>query len=100
MCVSIGSIITTNYGTGPYVVSAVSDLCTCPRYIDTLGGNNREMAHHSPEHYHFVCHHPNNKKDTYYLGGYVNANGRILSVWSTDEIFVHGIVEGTQLQLL
>lgn len=48
MCVSIGSIITTNYGTGPYVVSSVSNLCTCPRYIDTLGGNNREMAQESP----------------------------------------------------
>jgi len=100
MCIPKGSIVRTKmYNCGPYVIMEITGPCTCPRYLDTLGGNNRVMARSSPEHYHFVCCALEDKNDKYYLGGYVKQGDRIMSVWYDDEIYIDGIQKNTQLEL-
>lgn len=81
-------MVRTNYGTGPYLVTEVSEVCTCPRYHDMLALG--DQAPPSEPHYHLVCRAADRvgkrKRDgagTYYLGGY-RPDGTC--VWSKDRI--------------
>lgn len=94
-----GTIIKTNYNTGPYVVKSVSGPCNCPRAIDTLGYNNGIMSKSSPDHYHIVCTDPIDRKQLSYLNGYNKVGDRILSVWNSDEILIVALPDHVQMTL-
>lgn len=94
MCISIGTIVKTNYGTGPYVIEKVYGPFTGPRPLDLLTNNPRP----SLPYYSFTCR-KNKERDPYYLNGYNLKNGRILSVWCKDEIVIVSFKPGTQFSL-
>jgi hypothetical protein len=83
--VSIGDIIKTSYGTGPYIVIDITGPCTCPAYRDIINGR---YDHLSAPHYHITGEKDNRK---YYLNGYaLDQDGKIKSIWLDDEIFITG----------
>lgn len=88
-----GTLVITNYGTGPYLVVKVNGPCTCPRPNDLY---DRKPAN---PHYHMDCCNPEDKRDKYYLGYYALDGDRICSVISNDEIRVIGHQEGYQAEL-
>lgn len=76
----VGMRIRTNYGTGPYVVTKITEGCNCPNFLDNL--NLGEKAPKSPPHAHLVCKRADvNDKSLYYLNGY---DENLHSVWSND----------------
>lgn len=79
-----GLVVKTSYNTGPYIISQVSDVCTCPKYVDSL--NLGDKAPLSKPHRHYVCKDVNSgRRDPSYLGGYDENNN---SVWNSDRIIV------------
>jgi hypothetical protein len=91
MCINKGTVIKTSYDTGPYVVEKIIGPCTCPSYLSELNQTKENPANPSKEHYHFVVKDAEgNSKSNSYLNGYHEVNGRILSVWSNDEILILG----------
>lgn len=78
-----GMVIHTSYGSGPYIISKVTDNCTCPSFLDSL--NLRESAPKSRPHCHLTCKgtgHTYNNKGTFWLNGY-DENG--VNVWRPDD---------------
>lgn len=47
----IGEIVRTNYDTGPYRITAISERCECPSYLRWLDGDDSP----SEAHYHLTC---------------------------------------------
>jgi hypothetical protein len=78
--VFLGKIVHTNYGTGPYMVTNVSEPCDCGEYLESL--ENSEAK--SEPHVHLICRAPGDKQDSH-LGGY-RLDGT--SVWNADTITV------------
>ena len=96
MCIEVGAIVKTSYGTGPYKVVQVTGPCTCPTYTDSLYNFKNPLA--SLPHYHFVCMDANGKTKSC-LNGYTMQNGKIKSVWCNDEIEVLAFKPGHQFSL-
>jgi hypothetical protein len=81
--VHVGDVVKTNYGTGPYRVEEVSELCTCPSYLSELNGDGAP----SRPHVHLVLTKVDDtkkRKARYWLNGYDPAT--LQSVWSNDRI--------------
>lgn len=78
----VGMVVRTNYGTGPYKITKVTEGCTCPRFVDSI--NLGDEAPNSAEHCHLTCTDIQGK-GPFWLNGY-DDNGN--SVWSTDRIIV------------
>lgn len=91
----IGDTIRTSYGTGPYRVIAIRRGCTCPRYDDWLLACG-DGATPSAPHLHLTCvgsATPVRKRygegELRWLNGFSEGDdGRFVSVWTDDEIFV------------
>lgn len=79
----VGDTVRTNYSETIYTVKEISDVCTCPNYLDTINGKREKL---SKPHYHFVVKYPDGNEG--YLAGYQLQKGRILNVWNKDEIFI------------
>ena len=78
----VGMRVRTNYGTGPYRITHVSEECTCPSFLDSLElGNN---APKSKPHYHLACK-KDGLRDKFYLNGY---DENLNSVWNNDRLIV------------
>lgn len=84
MCIQIGTIVTTNYGTGPYEIKERTGPCTCTHPLDSLEGDETP----SREHYHFVVTKEGEQSDFYLNGYYKDVSGRILNAWNDDEILI------------
>lgn len=85
MCLKKGDIVKTNYNTGPFKIIEIRGPFTNPNFVDQINGRNIP----SLPYYSFVCCNADNPRDNgYYLNGFHNVNGRILSVWNDDEVFV------------
>jgi len=87
-----GNIVRTNYGTGPYLITHVSNPCTCPACMKHLDGDDSP----SERHYHMTCCDPRNTADKYWLNGY-RLDGT--SVWSSDRVDVVGVGRNIQMEL-
>lgn len=81
--VSVGHIVETSYGTGPYLITAVSGPCRCPEYVRSLSG---DVAPSEP-HYHITCEGHNG---TAWLNGYL-LDGN--NVWCADRLLIHSPTE-------
>lgn len=99
---SIGDVVQTNYGTGPYRVIDIKRGCTCQNYLDALEFGGDE-APRSASHMHLTCvtsSTPTQKRyrgrELRWLNGFVEtSDGRIVSVWSDDELCIvapHGVL--------
>lgn len=78
--VQTGNIVTTSYGTGPYLLTEVSGPCTCSNAIGLING----IEGCSEPHFHAVCEH-NKSGGTFYLNGYTQDGS---NVWSEDFLTV------------
>lgn len=87
MCLPINTVVSTNYGTGPFRITWVSEVCCCPEFVRSINGDKSP----SPPHYHFGCCMADNPKDDGYgLNGYYrDENDRIVSVWNNDQLIIH-----------
>lgn len=94
MEITIGTIVKTNYGTGPYVITEISKPCRCPEYVASLSPG----APKSEKHYHFVCYPAEiakpREKDKCWLGGF-RLDGT--NVWDDDRLI---ILPSVQLNLI
>lgn len=96
MCIEVGAIVKTSYGTGPYKIIQVTGPCTCTKYTSALYDFKNPLA--SLPHYHFVCTEKNGIRKPV-LNGYNKQNGKIKSVWCNDEIEVISFKAGHQFSL-
>lgn len=88
----IGNIVSTNYDTGPYVITRITGPHTHPSFLDKISGNDAP----SEPHYHMTCEmvdQPN--RGEYYLNGY-RLDGT--SVWGSDRLILQGHTKG-QMEL-
>ena len=83
--ISVGGVVRTNYGSGPYVVTSVSGPCTCPSFVDEL---NMDEPPRSRPHIHMSCTDLKSGKSGYSLNGYDPET--LQSVWGSDYITVIG----------
>ncbi|MES2586962.1 MAG: hypothetical protein V4536_08595 [Pseudomonadota bacterium] len=93
MNLSVGDIVRTNYGTGPYIIEHVSELCTCPSYMDTLNG---DVLKESDHHYHLRCTGVRGGNGFFYLNGYTDEGS---NVWTDDRIEFVGQAKNIQFGL-
>ena len=93
--INVGDVVSTSYGTGPYRIVEIATGCTWPEYVTSLD-SPLGKARPSPEHFHLIVVPANaplgaerREKNRCYLNGYAETpDGRYLSVWSDDELFV------------
>lgn len=91
--VQLLNIVTTNYDTGPYVITEVDGPCRCPEYVRSLNGDESP----SEPHYHLTCRRAEQpERGEYWLDGY-RLDGT--SVWNNDRLILTGQARG-QLELL
>jgi hypothetical protein len=87
----LGSLIVTNYGTGPYKVVDIDGPSTEPSYLDDIEYDDPPP---SKPHYNLSCvkaHEPDGTKPNAFLNGYELKDSKILSVWiDNDEIHIVG----------
>lgn len=82
------NIVTTNYGTGPYVITEVYGPCECPEYLRHLDGDDSP----SEPHYHLTCRHAELPgQGDYWLNGY-RLDGT--NVWCDDRLSLIGEAPG------
>ena len=91
--VGVGQVLSTNYGSGPYRVTAVRGPCTCPEYYDRI---NRTLDHPAPAsipHYHLVCKNLDGRdRRKKWLNGYALAiDGEHRNVWSDDQLILEDL---------
>lgn len=100
----LGKIVSTKYGTGPYVIESVHGPCNCPSYFDSI--NARYLSVSPPElpvpsewHVHLTCKDADRPRGRIkgtrsdsdsYLNGY-RLDGT--SVWDDDRLIFHGAVQ-------
>ena len=86
MRIEIGSIVKTNYSTGPYRVVRIIRGCTCPSFLDKL--NSKGPPQKSKPHIHLIVRGMvgHDKRSTFYLNGY--DENTLKSVWDDDEIIL------------
>lgn len=97
VAVQAGSVVSTSYGTGPYVVVEVIRGCTCPSYLDEI---NMDSPPPSPPHLHLVCRLLDDPRaGRFYLGGLVPDGDHLRSCWNDDVVFVHGLQVGAQFDI-
>ena len=77
---TIGEIVRTNYGTGPYRIAHISEPCCCSGYIDD--SINKHGIHASKLHFHLTCEFIN-KKGICYLNGFLPTGENI---WNKDRL--------------
>lgn len=90
--VAVGNIVSTNYDTGPYVITRITGPHTTPSALDEINGNDTP----SEPHYNMTCEiveHP--QRGEYYLNGY-RLDGT--NVWSQDRLILQGHTTG-QMEL-
>jgi hypothetical protein len=91
---SIGDVVQTNYGTGPYRVIDIERDCTCPSYLDALDVGGDEAPRSAP-HMHITCVESSTpvrkrygERELRWLSRFVETgDGRIVNVWNDDELF-------------
>ncbi len=77
----VGEIVRTSYGTGPFRITKVSELCCCPEYIAAISMSNPPA---STPHYHLTCEPVGrHQRGAYYLNGYLPTGE---SVWCDDRL--------------
>ena len=79
---SVGDVVKTSYGTGPYRILAIGGPCTCYPY-HVVGGPKK-----STPHYHLEVEYtdiPSGGKNRAYLGGVIYRDGKFACAWSPDE---------------
>lgn len=86
--IAIGRRVSTSYQTGPFRITAVSELC----FREDC--NPRSSAG-SEAHYHITCRAEGDRSDSY-LNGY-RADGT--SVWSDDFLVFHPVAVGENYDL-
>lgn len=90
----VGEIVSTSYGTGPYVINSVSELCACPSYIDTING---DVLKDAEPHYHLRCTSVvSGANSFFYLNGFMD-DGK--NVWDDDFLIFNGSAKNIQLGL-
>lgn len=78
-------VVTTSYGTGPYLISNISKLCTCPKYESIPS----KAPARSSDHYHLTLKAVDGKGGEFYLNGYYpDDEGVWRSVWSDDYLIL------------
>ena len=76
----VGMSVRTSYCTGPYIVTDVTEDCTCPSFLDSLDMGDEAPA--SRPHYHLTCRKQDERKGSkYFLNGY---DDNLRSVWGGD----------------
>ena len=83
--VVVGSVVRTNYGTGPYVVRRVLRGCVCPRGQDELNCPPGERPPLSRPHMHLIVRKAGDRFNSY-LNGYDEET--LKSVWDDDRLEV------------
>jgi len=81
--IPIGSIISTSYGTGPYILQSMHGPCNCGEYIESL--DNPDCT--SEDHYHLLLT-GKDISDKYYLGGYALKDDTWTSEWNNDYLII------------
>ena len=73
--------IRTSYNSGPYVVTHITEGCTCPNCVDYINLGNK--APKSRPHTHLTCKglDSNRQRGNFYLNGY---DENLRSVWNND----------------
>jgi len=75
----VGEIVRTNYETGPYRITRISEPCCCPRYSDAINMRNPPA---SKAHFHLTCE-LLNKKGHFHLHGFLPTGE---NVWDNDRL--------------
>jgi hypothetical protein len=92
----LGRILSTSYGSGPYILQHIYGPCTCTEYVASLSGSTKP----SEAHYHLTVHEANprpGKRDIRgWLAGYRDDG---TSVWCDDRLIFGELAPGTQQQL-
>lgn len=92
----LGRVIrTTSYGSGPYIIRAISGPCECPDYHDAINTRVRP-APRSEQHYHLTAEREDRPGVMGWFNGY-RPDGTC--VWSKDYLIFGDLAPGTQQQL-
>lgn len=86
MNLTLGRVVRTSYGTGPFKISRIFGPCTCLGYVGTINGDEGE----SDQHYHMTAEKPDRPREPYALNGYRDDG---TNVWSRDQLFFDDVAE-------